>query len=278
MAAVDVGMRHGQRLADAIARDTGITNERLLSAFASVPRARFLGPPPWCLAKAPLDGRSTPAYEETSDVADVYDNVSVALDRDRDLYNGAPGTVAIWLDALNLQPGERVYHIGCASGYYTAIAAELVGPRGSVIGVDVDEGLVDRANEALADLPNVSLLATDGTTFAPREFDAAFANTGLGAIPAVWLDHGRFAVPLGVPLPGTTLSKAVVFLIDGELAKMIGVAIIYAARGTQRRLMSFDRGNPHDVQSIRRDPHERDAACWLHDETYCLSTRPGGNR
>jgi hypothetical protein len=48
----------GRRLADAIAHDAGITNGALLDAFASVPRERFLGPPPWLIAKSANDGRS----------------------------------------------------------------------------------------------------------------------------------------------------------------------------------------------------------------------------
>ena len=33
--------------------------------------------------------------------------------------------------------------IGAGSGYYTAILAELVGPRGHVDGIEIDEALAD---------------------------------------------------------------------------------------------------------------------------------------
>lgn len=285
---------YGQRLAAAIARDTGIRWQPLLDAFAAVARERFLPPPPWTIASAPKDGAAGPRYAESSEVADICENVSVAIDAGRMLYNGAPGVVASWLDALRPRNGDRCYHAGCATGYYTAILAALVGPGGSVVGVDIDEALVDHAGEALAELPNVSLLVTDAMSFAPSRFDVGLVQAGFSQIPDVWLsnlspDDGRLVFPLAVPLPslgGTAnLSKGLVFLVrrSGEsyAATMIGgVMMIYTAigaanEGAVKRLReSLRSGDPHAVQSLRREAHEHGETCWLHDEAYCLSTAP----
>jgi len=35
-----------------------------------------------------------------------------------------PAALARWLDTLDLAPGERLLHVGCGVGYYTAIGAE----------------------------------------------------------------------------------------------------------------------------------------------------------
>jgi protein-L-isoaspartate(D-aspartate) O-methyltransferase len=271
-------MTLGQHLAEAIARDTGITRRDLLDAFAAVPRERFLGPPPWLIAKAGLDGAGGPAYVESSDLADVYENVSIALDRERQLFNGAPGIVAQWLEALNPRPGERAYHVGCGSGYFTAVLSKLTA---TVVGVDIDEALTGQAGEALADFANVSILTADGTTFAPAAYDLGLVSTGVSVIPELWLARlnrgGRIVVPLAVPI-APFLSKAIVFLLEQSgAAKMIGGAVIYSAAGTtnvdaQRRLMaSFRGGDPHAVQSLRRDAHDETASCWLHERGYCLS-------
>lgn len=263
----------GQRLADAIARDTGITNRELLDAFAAVPRERFLGPPPWLIAKGPIDG-SGMALVESSDVADVYANVSVALARERMLFNGAPGVVAVWLDALKPKRGERAFHVGCGAGYYSAILAKLAG---SVIAVDIDEALTEQAGEALADAANVTILTADGTAFAPAEYDVALVNAGISVIPELWLDRlnpgGRIVVPLAVPV-APFLSKAIVFLIEQSgPATMIGGAIIYTAAGAapSRLMEAFRGGDPHDVRSLRRDAHDEGPSCWLHEKRYCLS-------
>lgn len=266
---------NGRRLAAALARDFGITNARVLDAFASTPREKFLGDPPWLIARSPMDGGTRASYEETSDVDALYANVSAALDADRNLFNGPPGTVGSWIAALDVQPGARVFHVGCGTGYYTAILAAL---SGSVIGVDIDEELIAHAEEALKDIPNVSLLAADATNFAPAIFDAAIANMGVNVIPKLWLsrlspNRGRFVIPLAAPMDAF-LSKSIVFLIernaDTYSAHMIGGAIIFTA--IQKRVArSFGTSDPHDVHSLRLDAHEADATCWLHEDDYCFS-------
>ncbi len=278
-------MNPGETLSSSIARETGISNDRLLRAFAAVPRERFVGTPPWIIARPAYDGAAGATYEKTANVEALYSNVSVALDADRQLFNGAPATVASWLDALAPKDGERAFHVGCATGYYTAILAELVGPAGSVIGVDLEESFIDVAETELRRYPNVAIEAADGFRYDPGPFDAGLVSTGAAEIPDVWLsrlnDGGRLVVPLTVPLPASSLAKGIVFLIrrDGGHwpARMIGGAIIFPAGGSvstdaQRRLMSsLQRGNPHDVQWLRRDSHRATESCWLHNETYCLS-------
>jgi protein-L-isoaspartate O-methyltransferase len=224
----------GDRLASAIARDTGITRANLLHAFAVVERERFLGPPPWLIAKPSYDGSAGPEYEQTAALASLYSNVSVALEPDRQLYNGQPGTVAVWLDALNPRAGERVFHVGCGSGYYTAILAMLVGPAGSVIAVDVDESLVNFARKALADFRNVSAVVADAGTFDPGAFDVALVSAGFSVI---------------------------IFTAEGNPP----------AAAQKQLIESLQRGNPHEVQSLRRDVHALDTSCWFHAERYCFS-------
>ncbi|KAH6637498.1 protein-L-isoaspartate O-methyltransferas-like protein [Boeremia exigua] len=49
-----------------------------------------------------------------------------------------------------LPPGAAVLDIGCGSGYLTAVLATLVGPSGSVIGIDHIQPLVDMARANMA--------------------------------------------------------------------------------------------------------------------------------
>ena len=99
-----------------------LTSDTLVDALAHVPRERFLGPGPWLVrGEGDRAARATP----DADPRHVYQNVSVALDASRDLYNGQPGLVAAWLDDLGIRPGDRALHIGCGTGYYSALIAEL---------------------------------------------------------------------------------------------------------------------------------------------------------
>src|SRR5271168_1572775 len=136
----------------------------LVEAFARLPREKFLGPPPWFIGSA--DARALSAagmiqmsYVPVEDPRDLYHNVVVSLDRSKDINNGQPGSLARWIDALALKPGERAFHLGCGVGYYTSIIAEVVGPRGRVVGLELNPELASRAKDNLAGYPNVTVHA-----------------------------------------------------------------------------------------------------------------------
>ena len=65
----------------------------------------------------------------TEDPRDLYHNILIAIDKDRNVNNGQPSALARWIDALDLKTGDRVYHLGSGVGYYTAIMREVVGPE-----------------------------------------------------------------------------------------------------------------------------------------------------
>jgi protein-L-isoaspartate O-methyltransferase len=76
-----------------------------------------------------------------------------------------PSVVAGMLDALDVEPGQRVLEIGTGTGYNAALLAELVGPRGHVLSVDVDGELVSAARRNLATAgyqDRVEVLLADG--------------------------------------------------------------------------------------------------------------------
>ncbi len=52
-----------------------------------------------------------------------------------------PRTVRHMLRLLEVEPGQRVLDVGSGSGWTTALLAHLVGPQGSVIGVELEPDL-----------------------------------------------------------------------------------------------------------------------------------------
>jgi protein-L-isoaspartate(D-aspartate) O-methyltransferase len=97
-----------------------------------------------------MAGLRESSYVTVDDPRDLYHNVVVALDRAKDINNGQPSALATWIDTLALQPGDRAFHLGCGVGYYTAIIAEVVGPSGSVVALELQSDLAARAKENLA--------------------------------------------------------------------------------------------------------------------------------
>jgi protein-L-isoaspartate(D-aspartate) O-methyltransferase len=61
-----------------------------------------------------------------------------------------PSTVAAMLSLLDVPSGARVLDVGAGSGWTTALLALLVGPRGSVRGVELEPELAERAAASLA--------------------------------------------------------------------------------------------------------------------------------
>jgi protein-L-isoaspartate(D-aspartate) O-methyltransferase len=61
-----------------------------------------------------------------------------------------PSTVAFMLELLGAASGEKVLDIGSGSGWTTALLSHIVGPEGSVLGVERVEELVDFGAQNLA--------------------------------------------------------------------------------------------------------------------------------
>jgi len=151
-----------QLYAEELRAVANLRSPSLVQAFATVPREHFLGPGPWqIVAPAPP---SQVAYRTTEDAdpRHLFHNVLVAIDTTRRLNIGQPSSLAFWLDALALRSGDRVVHIGCGVGYYTAIMAEVVGPHGQVTAFELDPELAARARANLRSWPHVDVIAGDG--------------------------------------------------------------------------------------------------------------------
>lgn len=99
---------------------------------------------------------------------DAYANSPVHIKYDSDGTSiscaSQPGVVALMLDQLQAQPGERILELGAGTGYNAALLAHLVGETGHVTTVDVDYDLVQgaRAHLATAGFTNVEALTRDG--------------------------------------------------------------------------------------------------------------------
>lgn len=115
-----------------------------------------------------------------------------------------PAIMAIMLEQLGLEPGQRVLEIGTGTGYNAALMAHIVGTGGHVVTIDIDEDLVDTARENLrsAGFEQVQLVCADGGYGYPdaAPFDRIILTVGSPDITPAWWKQlkpgGRIVLPL----------------------------------------------------------------------------------
>ncbi|WP_147918934.1 class I SAM-dependent methyltransferase [Ruania zhangjianzhongii] len=89
------------------------------------------------------------------------------------------------LVSAELQPGMKVLDLGSGSGNVTALAADIVGPTGHVVGIDHDPAAVQRAGALLSERSNVEFRVGEVATLAgvERDFDAVVGRAVLMHLP-----------------------------------------------------------------------------------------------
>jgi protein-L-isoaspartate(D-aspartate) O-methyltransferase len=262
----------------------GLKSERLVEAFADVPREHYLGSGPWSVVVPGEDWRSTYRLTETANPEETYRNVAIAIDPSRGLHNGHPEALARWMDHLQLAAGDSVVHVGAGTGYYTAILAAMVGPTGHVAAFEIDPVLAEHASTNLQPLPQVELSqdAFDGAV--PGQTDAIFVTCGATQIPLKWLEciriGGRMVLPITASLDDSGMGYGAMFLVAhrerGFSVRHISPAAFFPCIGrrnqvTNRRLLAKSEIDWLSPKSIRLDAHIEDSTCWLHSDECCLS-------
>lgn len=153
--------------------------------------------------------RTVPRHVFVPDASleDAYANAPVHIKYDTDGTSiscaSQPGVVALMLDQLEAQPGERILELGAGTGYNAGLLAHLVGENGHVTTLDVDDDLVEgaRTHLATAGITNVQAVTRDGALgyAEAAPYDRIIATVGAHGVPHAWLQQlapgGRLLVP-----------------------------------------------------------------------------------
>jgi ubiquinone/menaquinone biosynthesis C-methylase UbiE len=118
--------------------------------------------------------------------------------------------------ALGLRPGDTVVDMACGTGLNFRLLEMVVGPRGRIIGVDLTDAMLARAQTRIETngWGNISLVQADASAFDfPAEVDAILSTYAMTQVPecAEVIAHGakalsgggRWAV-LDLKVPGNT--------------------------------------------------------------------------
>jgi len=133
-----------------------------------------------------------------------------------------PALFAEWpkrvLQAANVQTGDSVLDVACGTGVLAREAADLVGTSGTVVGVDINEGMLAVARQKT---PNITWKVgpAEALPFSSNTFDRVVSQFGL----MFFEDQAKAIAEMGrVARPGGTVTVAV----WASLAATPGYAVV----------------------------------------------------
>jgi protein-L-isoaspartate(D-aspartate) O-methyltransferase len=262
-----------------VVQASGASDARLIAAFAKVPREDFVGPAPWTI----LHGGHT--AQQTSDPRLLYQDVLVALARDRGINNGQPSLHAMCLAAVRPALGEAVLHIGAGTGYYSAILAELVGPTGTVLAYEIEADLAEQARTNLRPWVQCQVRHASATEGALPASDVVYVNASATHPPAAWLSAMRAGARMVFPLTPSHASGAMLMLTrpsetasayparvlcDVSFIPCVGAQDLQAGEALARALRTRASAQVRSLH-LASAP---DASAWCVGPGWWLSTEP----
>lgn len=194
-------------MADPVREEARLRNEQLVAqltssgvlqdpavaaAFRAVLRHDFL-------PDRPLDE----VYEDTAIMTKIGP-AGVAVSS-----SSQPAIMAIMLEQLRPEPGNRILEVGAGTGYNAALLAHLAGLAGQVVTVDIDAELCQRARANLlrAGAERVQVVEADGAQGWPpgAPYDRVIVTASADDVSPAWLDQlaegGRLVLPLALAGP-----------------------------------------------------------------------------
>jgi protein-L-isoaspartate(D-aspartate) O-methyltransferase len=121
--------------------------------------------------------------------------------------NSQPTTVRAMLALLDVHEGQSVLDVGCGSAWSTALLAHLVGPSGSVVGVEIVPALVEmgRAHLSAHTFPQARIEpAAPDVLGRPDDapYDRVLVSAEATSLPHQLVDQLRVGGAMVVPVAG----------------------------------------------------------------------------
>ena len=180
--------------------------------------------------------------------------------------------------ALALAPGDRVLEVGCGSGFNFGRVVDRIGSTGTLIGIDVSQGMLARAAVLVAKRGwgNVELHCADATTFTPEPpIDAVLFSFSYSTLP----DRTKVLTEAWRVLePGGRLVVTDAFLRPGWPRRVFGALSVRVSRSTLAGNPFIDLAD--EICAVTGDLTERRLwfAPGIAGFSICSATKPAAGR
>ncbi len=172
-------------MVDCQLRTCGVTDHEVLRAFGRIPREKFV-----------------PKSQTELAYLDTCSRVQSLEDPSQDRYIMAPAAMAKLVELAEPTKSDDVLDVACASGYSSAILAQMVN---AVVSIESDKDLAVWANENLNELgiDNAVVVSGEQEKGYPNEgpYDLIFINGAIEEVPEVFFDQlkdgGRLVAIIG---------------------------------------------------------------------------------
>lgn len=259
-----------------------VHNQRIVDAFACVPREQYLGDGPWGIHSRLSIGAIN--QSASSNPVHLYHDLLITIDQASGINNGLPSLWGRVFDSLNIKPGDTVLQVGAATGYYTAILAELVTSKGRVIAYEIEDNLAKQAKDNLQHYAQVEILSGDATEAENLpKIDVVVACAGVTHVPLQWLDHLSSTGRMVLPVTGKTQWGFLMHLArDGDdlPIKSLGPCGFYHCAGARLKdeaqalsvaLNPSSGGAPHKGYYHVGQPDPSAKQVWITGQSYWIS-------
>jgi SAM-dependent methyltransferase len=190
--------------------------------------------------------------------AEIYEDYFVPA-----LFQDWPGQLA---NAAHVQPGQRVLDVACGTGVAARAMADRVGPTGSVVGLDVNPGMLAVAERKA---PQVEWRTgqAEALPFEDASFDAVVSQFGL-----MFFEDRRAAIQemLRVLRPGGRLAIAVWASLDdtpGYAAMVDLLQRLFGDEAADGLRAPYNLGDRQQLQALFADAGLLDAEIVIHSGT-----------
>ena len=158
-----------------------LKNSKIIEAFNKIDRADFV-----------INEYKDQAYVDSA--LPIYAGQTISQ----------PSTVAFMLELLNPEPGNKILDVGSGSGWTTVLLAYIAGEKGSVVGLELIEELVEFGRDNLSQygFSNAEIRKAEERELGilGKEFDRILVSAAAKTIPNSLIKQikpgGRMVIPV----------------------------------------------------------------------------------